>query len=215
MFSWSFDGDRQQWKIEIGQGTSRDQTGRKQAKEEPGESSNEKHSSGEVEIYSFFRFSLYLLQNGLCDSDISKPHIKLNFWKIWFLNQFPIFQSKKGGEASHFISRILKYWIVRVSMGEERWRLPAETLDLIFQQLAQTDLKSAVQVTDNNFCCCYFHANLLGGLFFHEYCSLIFNRGILSLALLRGSICVTAIFTMIKMSGGTPEVRFNKNLNLT
>ena len=58
--------------------TSRDQTGRKQAKEEPGESSKDKHSLDEVEGYSFFRFSLYLIQNELCDSDIIKPH----FWKI-------------------------------------------------------------------------------------------------------------------------------------
>ena len=78
MFSWSVDGDGQQSKIEIGQGTSRDQTGRKQAKEEPGESSREKHCLSEVEVYLFFRFILYLFQNELCDSDIIKPH----FWKI-------------------------------------------------------------------------------------------------------------------------------------
>ena len=42
-----------------------------------------------------------------------------------------------------------------LKMGEERWRLPPETLDLIFQLLSLTDLKSAVQVffvkqTNNN-----------------------------------------------------------------
>ena len=119
---------------------------------------------------------------------------------MWSLNQIPIVQSKNEEKPPisfpEFWNIELSEWVWGRRGGGCQLRLLTWSFSSclhkrIWSQLFRWQAKQL-------FCCC-FYAEFLGGLFFDEYCSLIFKKGILPLALLRGSICVMAMFTMIKM----------------
>ena len=115
---------------------------------------------GEFGVYLFFRFGSNQFENERINHCLLTL-LQLTEWKVFFGRQeFPNIiwtvdraQWKGGRRAFVCLSRPFNTPLILfqdseilnwVKMGEER--LPLETLDLIFQLLPLTDLKSAVQV---------------------------------------------------------------------